>query len=123
MDEALPELNASGIDNANDAFEVLGGSSKIKIQKGNKGLGNITNTAFQEFHARMKKDLIADGYYSHQTGKDRRKAEELIEKAWAKSPDNPKYQGVQVAYNATKEEIAQAKAEYIASKEARLGKA
>lgn len=120
LDEALPALNASGIDNAVDALDAVEGSSKVKVSKGGKGVGNL-KIAYQEFEDRMKAELTADGYYGGQTGKTKGHAERIIAAAWAKHPDNPKNQGVHVAYNATKEEIAKAKADHAAGIEARLG--
>lgn len=116
LDEALPALNASGIDNAMDAFEALDAGSGTKILKGS---GNI-KAKYRAFEDRRMDELREEGYFKGGTGQDRSKAKQMIFKEWDKAPENPKNQ-LQVAYNATKEEIAEAKATHAAAIEARLG--
>lgn len=116
LDEALPALNASGIDNAMDAFEALDAGAGTRILKGS---GNI-KAKYRAFEDRRMEELREEGYFKGGTGQDRSKAKQLIFKEWAKAPENPQNQ-LQVAYNATKEEIAEAKATHAAAIEARLG--
>lgn len=110
LDEALPALNASGIDNAMDAFEVLDASSStIKIDRRPE---KRTKAAFAVFKERREKELKAEGK-NHSQRKD------ALAEEWKKHPDNPKNQ-VHAEYNSTKQELKQIVADENAKIENRL---
>lgn len=117
LDEALPTLNASGVDNAIDALDLVGEKNSIKVIKGS---GNF-KTAYKVFEKRRLEELEAEGWKKQGTGHSRINAINMIFEEFKTSPENPKNQ-LRVAYNASQEEIAEAKAAHAAEIEARLSK-
>lgn len=109
LDDALPALNASGIDNANDAFDVLDSKPSKKIERRPEKRVNAAFEAWKESSGR-EQELIDEGLRKSQ--RDQRMWDEF-----GKSPENPKNQ-VHAEYNASKEELR----ELVAAEKAKIEK-
>ncbi|CAN8102719.1 unnamed protein product [Discula destructiva] len=109
LDEALPALNASGIDNANDALDVLDSESTIKIDRHPERRVGHAYKAWKIIHeAEFKEEF-----------QNRRQRELEMQKAFEKSPANPMRQ-LHVAYNTTKEQMRKVAEKEKAETEKRL---
>lgn len=107
-------LSASGIDNALDALSLTTGQD----QKIDKHPERRFKAAYAAFEERRLKEMDEDG--SGQ-GLRQNQKKEKIRKEFERSPENP-FNQVSVAYDATKEEIAELKKAEKAKIEARLGR-
>ena len=107
-------LSASGIDNALDALTLTSGQDP-KIDKHPERRFKAAYAAFEE---RRLKEMDEDG--SGQGLRQNQKKEKL-RKEFERSPENP-FNQVSVAYDATKEEIAELKKQEKAKIEVRLGR-
>jgi hypothetical protein len=110
IDSALGSLNATGIDNALDALS-LAAKDGDKIDRHPERRYKAAYAAYEERRLEEMKD---------EKGLRRNQKVELIRKEFDKHPDNPKNQAT-VAYNATKEELAEFKEAERLKKEQRLG--
>lgn len=107
-------LTASGIDNALDALSLTTGQDQ-KIDKHPERRFKAAYAAFEERRLReMDEDGSGQGLRQNQK-------KEKIRKEFERSPENP-FNQVSVAYDATKEEIAELKKTEKAKIEARLGR-
>lgn len=113
-DDAPKTISASGIDNALDALSLTTGGDNEKIDKHPE---RRYPAAYAKYEAQrldeMKKDGSGVGLRL-----DQRKTR--IRKEFEKHPDNP-FNQVSAAYNATRDEIAQIRAQEKAKIEQRLG--
>lgn len=107
-------LSASGIDNALDALSLTTGQD-AKIDKHPERRFKAAYAAFEE---RRLREMDEDG--SGQGLRQNQKKEKL-RKEFERSPENP-FNQVSVAYDATKEEIAELKKAEKAKIESRLGR-
>jgi hypothetical protein len=99
IDNAMQQFGASGID---DALELLGSdknTSKIDLHPERR-----LKSAYKEFEEQEIARLKTEGSVLRQS-----QIKQLIQKLWKKSPLNPMNQENVLHYNATKEEILQAK--------------
>lgn len=94
LDSALPDLNASGIDNALDALGVAG-NSQDKIDKHPERRFKAAYAAFEE---RRLQEMEADGSGA---GLRLNQKKDRIRKEFEKSPDNP-FNQVTAQYNASR---------------------
>ncbi|KAK4463691.1 hypothetical protein QBC42DRAFT_337380 [Cladorrhinum samala] len=101
--KGLPSLSATGIDNALDALS-LAGPSDTKIDRHPERRVKAALAAFEE---RRLKEMEADGSGA---GLRMNQRKERIRKEFEKSPENPMNQ-LSARYDATKEELAQLKAQ------------
>ena len=110
----LAALNASGIDNALDALSLTASGSDGKVDRHPERRFKAAYAAYEE---RRLSEMEADG-----TGQGLRlnQRKEKIKKEFEKSPENP-FNQVSARYDATKEELAQIKAQEKAKIEQRLG--
>lgn len=109
----LSALNASGIDNALDALSLTG-SSDTKIDRHPE---RRFKAAYTQFEERRLKEMETDGSGA---GLRLNQKKERIKKEFEKSPENP-FNQVTVAYDASKEELAQIREQEKNKIEARLG--
>ncbi|ORY63168.1 uncharacterized protein BCR38DRAFT_458392 [Pseudomassariella vexata] len=114
LDESLPALNASGIDNALDALGVAG-NSQDKVEKHPERRFKAAYAAFEE---RRLDEMDTDGSGA---GLRLNQRKERIRKEFEKSPENP-FNQVAATYNASKEEVAELRAQEKAKIEGRLGR-
>ncbi|KAI1377775.1 hypothetical protein F4677DRAFT_415465 [Hypoxylon crocopeplum] len=100
----LAAIETSGIDNILDALHVVdGNSSDIKVDRNpTKRLG----AAFAAFEERRLREMKEDGTAGAMRLSSRK---EQIRKEFANSPENPLRSRLNVAHNATKEEIHEVK--------------
>ncbi|KAK4662764.1 hypothetical protein QC763_603440 [Podospora pseudopauciseta] len=111
----LSALNASGIDNALDALSLAGPATQDKIDRHPERRFKAAYAAFEQRRlAEMESDGTGQGLRLNQK-------KEKIKKEFEKSPENP-FNQVSARYDATKEELAELKAEERRKIEARLGK-
>lgn len=111
----LLALNASGIDNALDALSLAGPATQDKIDRHPERRFKAAYAAFEQRRlAEMESDGTGQGLRLNQK-------KEKIKKEFEKSPENP-FNQVSARYDATKEELAELKAEERRKIEARLGK-
>lgn len=108
-------LNASGIDNALDALSLTTGGSDDKIDKHPE---RRYPAAYAKYEERRLTEMKADG---SGTGLRLDQRKTRIKKEFDKSPDNP-FNQVTAAYNASRGDIAQLRAQEKAKVESRLGK-
>ena len=110
----LAALNASGIDNALDALSLTASGSDGKVDRHPERRFKAAYAAYEE---RRLSEMEVDG-----TGQGLRlnQRKEKIKKEFEKSPENP-FNQVSARYDATKEELAQIKAQEKAKIEQRLG--
>ncbi|KAH7149971.1 hypothetical protein B0J13DRAFT_279732 [Dactylonectria estremocensis] len=114
MEDAPTALSASGIDNALDALSLTAGSSEDKVDKHPERRFPAAHAKFEERRLQeMKQDGSGVGLRL-----DQRK--QRIRKEFEKHPDNP-FNQVTASYNATREDVAQLKAQEKAKIEQRLG--
>jgi hypothetical protein len=99
LDDAIQQFGASGID---EALELLSSSSKTGLERHPE---RRVRSAYKEFEEQEMEILKNQGTKLRQS-----QIKQLIQKKWKKSPLNPMNQA-SVAYNATKEEVQQAKEE------------
>ncbi|PHH65347.1 hypothetical protein CDD81_2759 [Ophiocordyceps australis] len=107
-------LNASGIDNALDALSLAGSQDNSKLEKHPE---RRFPAALRQYEERRLQEMKADGS-AIGLRLDQRK--QRIRKEFEKSPENP-FNQVTVAYNATKDDLTQVKAQEAAKIEKRLG--
>lgn len=107
-------LSASGIDNALDALSLTTGQD-AKIDKHPERRFKAAYAAFEE---RRLREMDEDG--SGQGLRQNQKKEKL-RKEFERSPENP-FNQVSIAYDATKEEVAELKKAEKAKIETRLGR-
>ncbi|KAI0132520.1 hypothetical protein BJ170DRAFT_592474 [Xylariales sp. AK1849] len=112
LDDSLPSLNASGIDNALDALGAVG-SSQDKIDKHPERRFKAAYAAFEE---RRLKEMEDDG---SGTGLRLNQKKDKIRKEFEKSPENP-FNQVNAQYNASREEMADIRHKEKAKVEGRL---
>lgn len=98
IDRSIQEFSASGID---DALELLGSKNEMKIDLHPE---RRVKSAYKEFEEKEIARLKAEGSLLRQS-----QIKQLIQKLWKKSPMNPMNQENVLHYNATKDEIQQAK--------------
>ncbi|KAK0735748.1 hypothetical protein B0T21DRAFT_368437 [Apiosordaria backusii] len=112
---SLSALNASGIDNALDALSLAGPADQAKIDRHPE---RRFKAAYTQYETRRLAEMEADG-----TGQGLRlnQRKEKIKKEFEKSPENP-FNQVSARYDATKEELAELKAQERNKIEARLGR-
>ncbi|KAK0672283.1 hypothetical protein QBC41DRAFT_314101 [Cercophora samala] len=111
----LSALNASGIDNALDALSLAGPATQDKIDRHPERRFKAAYAAYEQRRlAEMESDGTGQGLRLNQK-------KEKIKKEFEKSPENP-FNQVSARYDATKEELAELKAEERRKIEARLGK-
>ncbi|EER26704.1 coiled-coil domain-containing protein, putative [Coccidioides posadasii C735 delta SOWgp] len=104
-------LNASGIDNALDALSLTSNSESTKIDRHPE---RRFKAAYAAFEARRLPEIEKE-----QPGLRRQQRIEIVKREFEKSEDNP-FNKVNVAYDASKEEIAKVKAAEKAKIESRL---
>lgn len=109
LDGTPSTLNASGIDNALDALDITSNSQ----DKADRHPEKRVKALYKKFEQAQ-----LDKMQNDKTLRLGQKIQ-LIEKAWAKSPDNP-FAKVHVPYNASKEQIAAVQQEEKEKKEKRL---
>lgn len=112
---SLGALNASGIDNALDALSLTGGDNSDKIDRHPERRFKAAYTAFE---TRRLAEMDADGSGA---GLRLNQRKERIKKEFEKSPENP-FNQVSARFDATKEELAEIKAQEKAKIEARLAR-
>jgi hypothetical protein len=113
LDESLPSLNATGIDNALDALAVTG-NAQDKVDKHPERRFKAAFAAFEERRLKeMDDDESGNGLRLNQK-------KERIRKEFEKSPDNP-FNQVVADYNATRDDIADVRQKEKAKVEGRLG--
>ncbi|KAF2449579.1 DUF1014-domain-containing protein [Karstenula rhodostoma CBS 690.94] len=110
IDSALGSLSATGIDNALDALSLTAQDSD-KVDRHPERRYKAAYAAYEERRLEEMKD---------EKGLRRNQKVDQIRKEFDKHPDNPKNQA-QLAFNATKEEIAEFKESERIKKEQRLG--
>lgn len=108
----MPSLSATGIDNALDALS-LAGPSDTKIDRHPE---RRVKAALAVFEERRLREMEADGSGA---GLRMNQRKERIRKEFEKSPENPMNQ-LSARYDATKEELAQLKAQERDKIESRL---
>ena len=114
QDGPATALSASGIDNALDALLITTGQD-AKIDKHPERRFKAAYAAFEERRLReMDEDGPGQGLRQNQK-------KERLRKEFERSPENP-FNQVSVAYDATKDEIAELKAAEKTKIEARLGR-
>ncbi|KAH8680917.1 hypothetical protein BX600DRAFT_504665 [Xylariales sp. PMI_506] len=113
LDSALPELNASGIDNALDALGVAG-NNQDKIDKHPERRFKAAYAAFEE---RRLKEMDDDGSGA---GLRLNQKKDKIRKEFEKSPENP-FNQVTAQYNATRSDLQDLRAQEKSKVETRLG--
>ncbi|KAL9016955.1 MAG: hypothetical protein Q9185_005694 [Variospora sp. 1 TL-2023] len=121
LDEKPPEdskplnaLNATGIDNALDALSLTAGAgSNEKVEKHPE---RRFKAAYAAYEARRMPELEEE-----MKGLRRQQRMEVVRKEFEKSPENP-FNQVRVDFDATKEEVREAREKERAKVEARLGK-
>ncbi|KAK8029116.1 hypothetical protein PG991_006172 [Apiospora marii] len=114
LDEALPSLNATGIDNALDALGVAG-NSQDKVDRHPERRFKAAYAAYEERRlGEMESDGSGQGLRLNQ-----KKAN--IRKEFEKSPENP-FNQVTATYNATREDLAEVRAKEKAKVEGRLAR-
>lgn len=109
----LAALNASGIDNALDALGLT--DTKHNAVAIDRHPERRLKSAFEAFRERREQELKGSGL-NHGALQQR------IRKDWDRAPENPKRQmtGMNAKYNATKEEMAQLRAQANEQTESRL---
>lgn len=112
LDESLPALNATGIDNAIDLLGVTS-NSQDKIDRHPERRFKAALAAFEE---RRLAEMDADGSGA---GLRLNQRKEKIRKEFEKSPDNP-YNQVNATYNMTRAEIQEIQQKEKAKVEGRL---
>lgn len=113
-DGPVSALNASGIDNALDALS-LAGKDDSKVDKHPE---RRFAAAFAKYEERRLAEMKADG---SGTGLRLDQRKTRIRKEFDKSPDNP-FNQVTAAYNATRDDLGQIRADEVSKIEKRLGK-
>lgn len=113
-DSPAPTLNASGIDNALDALSLTTGADDGKIDKHPE---KRFPAAYAKYEERRLQEMKADG---SGTGLRLEQRKQRIRKEFDKSPENP-FNQVTVAYNATRDDLSQVKAQEVSKVEKRLG--
>ncbi|KAK7981625.1 hypothetical protein PG996_009316 [Apiospora saccharicola] len=114
LDEALPSLNATGIDNALDALGVAG-NSQDKVDRHPERRFKAALAAYEE---RRLEEMESDGS-GQGLRLNQKKAN--IRKEFEKSPDNP-FNQVTAAYDATRSDLADLRAKEKAKVEGRLAR-
>ncbi|KAK8128553.1 hypothetical protein PG984_009661 [Apiospora sp. TS-2023a] len=114
LDEALPSLNATGIDNALDALGVAG-NSQDKVDRHPERRFKAALAAYEE---RRLEEMESDGS-GQGLRLNQKKAN--IRKEFEKSPDNP-FNQVTAAYDATRSDVADLRAKEKAKVEGRLAR-
>jgi len=109
----LSALNASGIDNALDALSLTAPADN----KVDRHPERRFKAAYAQFEERRLKEMDEDGSGD---GLRQNQKKERIKKEFEKSPENP-FNQVTASYDATKEELAQLKAQEKIKIESRLG--
>ncbi|KAJ4412429.1 hypothetical protein N0V82_008824 [Gnomoniopsis sp. IMI 355080] len=112
LDEALPALNASGIDNAMDALDVLDSKPSKKIDRRPEKRIPAAFEAWKETSGR-EKELIEQG------GLRKSQRDKILWEEFEKSPANPMNQ-LHADYNATKDDLRELSAAEKAKIEQRL---
>ena len=113
-DQPSSALNASGIDNALDALSLTGAKDDSKIDKHPE---KRFAAAFSKFEERRLQEMKADG---SGVGLRLDQRKQRIRKEFDKSPENP-FNQVTLAYNATRDDLDQVKAQERSKIEKRLG--
>ncbi|KJZ79902.1 hypothetical protein HIM_00616 [Hirsutella minnesotensis 3608] len=113
-DSPASALNASGIDNALDALSLTAGPDDGKIDKHPE---RRFAAAFAKYEERRLQEMKADG---SGVGLRLDQRKQRIRKEFDKSPENP-FNQVTAAYNASRDDISQIKAQETAKIERRLG--
>lgn len=108
-------LNASGIDNALDALSLTNGGDDGKVDRHPE---RRYPAALAKYEERRLAEMKADG---SGTGLRLDQRKTRIRKEFDKSPENP-FNQVTAAYNASKGDLAEIKAQEKAKIESRLGK-
>ncbi|KAH7160802.1 hypothetical protein EDB81DRAFT_681962 [Dactylonectria macrodidyma] len=114
LDDKPTTLSASGIDNALDALSLTAGSSDDKIDKHPE---RRFPAAYAKYEERRLQEMKQDG---SGVGLRLDQRKQRIRKEFEKHPDNP-FNQVTASYNATREDVAQLKAQEKAKIEQRLG--
>ncbi|KAI1850067.1 hypothetical protein JX265_003441 [Neoarthrinium moseri] len=114
LDESLPSLNASGIDNALDALGVAG-NAQDKIDKHPERRFKAAYAAFEE---RRLKEMDDDGSGA---GLRLQQRKDRVRKEFEKSPENP-FNQVTATYNASRDEMAGIRQSEKSKVESRLGR-
>ena len=114
LDEALPSLNATGIDNALDALGVAG-NSQDKVDRHPERRFKAAYAAYEE---RRLEEMESDGS-GQGLRLNQKKAN--IRKEFEKSPENP-FNQVTATYNATRDDVAELRAKEKAKVEGRLAR-
>ncbi|KAI4086191.1 MAG: hypothetical protein LQ344_007766 [Seirophora lacunosa] len=116
-DKPLHALNATGIDNALDALSLTtaggGGSGGEKVEKHPE---RRFKAAYAAYEARRMPELEAE-----MKGLRRQQRIEVVRKEFEKSPENP-FNQMRVGFDASKEEVREAREKEREKVEARLGK-
>jgi hypothetical protein len=107
-------LSASGIDNALDALSLATGSDDTKIDKHPE---KRFAAAFAKYEERRLAEMKADG---SGVGLRLDQRKQRVRKEFDKSPENPFNQAT-LAYNATRDDLDQLKAQERSKIEKRLG--
>lgn len=114
-DGSASALNATGIDNALDALSLTAASDDTKVDKHPE---RRYPAAYAKYEERRLQEMKADG---SGTGLRLDQRKNRIRKEFEKSPENP-FNQVTVAYNATRDDVSQIRAQEKAKIEQRLGK-
>lgn len=101
VDGALASLNASGIDDALDALSLTTDAAKV-------GVDRHPERRFKAAYAAYEERRLPEVREEHK-GLRLNQMKELIRKEFEKSPENPFNQTGIVGYDATKEEIEEAR--------------
>ncbi|KAH7017428.1 hypothetical protein EDB80DRAFT_772843 [Ilyonectria destructans] len=116
LDDDKPSaLSASGIDNALDALSLTGGPSEDKVDRHPE---RRYPAAFAKYEERRLQEMKQDG---SGVGLRMDQRKQRIRKEFEKHPDNP-FNQVTASYNATRDDMAQIKAQEQAKIEQRLGR-
>lgn len=107
-------LNASGIDNALDALTLTGADDSKVDKHPERRFG----AAFAKYEERRLDEMKKDG---SGTGLRLDQRKQRIRKEFDKSPENP-FNQVTAAYNASRGDLGEIKAQELAKIEQRLGK-